>query len=1258
MLVKNFQHLNRPQTSGDVNGQTELRIVIRSGQHRGQRVRLMSAQSSIGSSMGCTLRAALPGVAPIHCWIQNSGRLTSLQANGYEVILNGRGVTHAILQPGDNLRLGTLELQIAECPHELTAAPLPELSLGAGAAIEMVDTLSHLVEEEQHFEDAPAVASEVSPTSRPTGDLQALRNERRIGHRRLKRALLQLREIQSRLQSLTYREQDLIAANRSLASLQSSERELLLTQIADHQTHGIKLSQQLVEAENQLRLEQAKGVTLLEQLQKTQAALSEAQTKAETLGQDVYSDQQALIQANQKAEEAHLEHVTFVKHAEHTLENTKKELAHHLAESLHLQSALIEQETRAKSLEEQVAILEKQLVELQAAAPLSPNAKLADQEDLRLQLEAERKQHEQEAAEFTAVRARLERELTCLAATVREFQAERISAMESSATCTEEERVAQEMAREELALLHHKRQAEQEEWTRVRTRFEQERLSLQAQVQQYENERQNLHGSALELQKQIEQLQDALAEKDWAIESLTQKHADAMQQLAIQQTHAQLEQAGRSEQAIQLQNVQQERDVLAEQVTTLQESLAKYQADLGVKEASLAEAQAQLNQLIEELNASGSEKSNTIQTLQQDLETLRQYVSEKEATWNDRSSLEQIDQLQKELEEQHQKFEEARLSSEALQEEHAATVQLVKELQSQLADQHSASNNSAASEELLAVVAQRDQQYAQLQLEQETLCEQLLVAEQKVQELSDKVEATEATLAAAQAELHQNAHTSTEIEKQWQSQIAELQSQLAEITSERQNLLDGVQGQSELATELEHTRQLLAECQLEKNRLHDERYELQHELKRLQEDLQNRQVVEEAVTPDHQEPAALLEEPNSRSDEARMAASAEDIRMSFSPFNWQAERERIMQSAREEASSYQEEAPQQAVQEPTPGSYQEPQAAYEQPFSAEEPQEGSVDSVLSRLMKAGVWKADESSSAESASTSSPFGTSRDGLVTERFRPEEYQHASENHEAEMPEEASPVAEEPVTKSADEEAYEAQLNDLRSSYHMPPPSGSYYKNEDSRPTSMTSPATSYSPPASQTSSEATEEGDESIESYMERLLNRVRGEAGTAPASDSGKITNPRMTKVNPEPEQNIRMTTTTADLVDHSEYIPRSQAPEQVHQLSALRELANTAARSAIEQHAKKNQRQTSANTNVAALGLAAGGVTLVAVAAYTGMWQVWVAAGGALVGSAVMGVTYLKDALVALQKPKAISEVQDSPAEANEEPTAQNDVEQ
>ncbi|MFO0884011.1 MAG: hypothetical protein U0894_07490 [Pirellulales bacterium] len=467
-------------------------------------------------------------------------------------------------------------------------------------------------------------------------------------------------------------------------------------------------------------------------------------------------------------------------------------------------------------------------------------------------------------------------------------------------------------------------------------------------------------------------------------------------------------------------------------------------------------------------------------------------------------------------------------------------------------------------------------------------------------------------------------------------------------------LLQNSQGQAELVSELDHTRQLLAECQLEKNRLHDERYELQHELKRLQEDLQARPVASVAVAVEPPASSEVIDEQGGRSDEARMAASAEDIRMSFSPFNWQAERERIMGAAREEASSYQEEAPQQLAQEPTQASHQEPQASHEQPTPAEEPSEGSVDSVLSRLMKAGVWKADESSSAGSTPAAPSLSTSRDGLVTERFRPEEYQHASEYHEPEVSDEATPIAEEPTAKTPDEAAYESQLNDLRSSYHMPPPSGSYYKNEESQSTSTPSASSSYSPPSG-SSSQASEEGDESIESYMERLLNRVRGEAGTAPAVDSGKVIKPRMAQIPQEPEQNVR--TMTADLVDHSEYVPRSQAPEQVHQLSALRELANTAARSAIEQHAKKNQRLTSVNTNIAAVGLAAGGLALGAVAAYTGMWQAWVAAGGAVGGSALLGGHFLKDAMGSLRKGNPANP-QEPSAEAQVESSSNADSEQ
>ena len=103
------------------------------------------------------------------------------------------------------------------------------------------------------------------------------------------------------------------------------------------------------------------------------------------------------------------------------------------------------------------------------------------------------------------------------------------------------------------------------------------------------------------------------------------------------------------------------------------------------------------------------------------------------------------------------------------------------------------------------------------------------------------------------------------------------------------------------------------------------------------------------------------------------------------------------------------------------------------------------------------------------------------------------------------------------------------------------------------------------------------DESIDNYMERLLKRVRGESTTdagawkqsQPASAISAASAiapaaaplptpaalPPPAQIAPEPE---------------SDYIPRTTAPEGTLGLSAMRDLANTAARTAIETHIRKH----------------------------------------------------------------------------------------
>lgn len=102
-------------------------------------------------------------------------------------------------------------------------------------------------------------------------------------------------------------------------------------------------------------------------------------------------------------------------------------------------------------------------------------------------------------------------------------------------------------------------------------------------------------------------------------------------------------------------------------------------------------------------------------------------------------------------------------------------------------------------------------------------------------------------------------------------------------------------------------------------------------------------------------------------------------------------------------------------------------------------------------------------------------------------------------------------------------------------------------------------------------AAPEQDESIESYMQRLLQRVRGPETTTSATKPAPVLQqplPEITAPTPQPavaaqpskeSQNMRL----------EDLSPRIKPPEQNINLVAMRELANTAARSAIDRHAKR-----------------------------------------------------------------------------------------
>ena len=133
------------------------------------------------------------------------------------------------------------------------------------------------------------------------------------------------------------------------------------------------------------------------------------------------------------------------------------------------------------------------------------------------------------------------------------------------------------------------------------------------------------------------------------------------------------------------------------------------------------------------------------------------------------------------------------------------------------------------------------------------------------------------------------------------------------------------------------------------------------------------------------------------------------------------------------------------------------------------------------------------------------------------------------------------------------------------------------------------------------------EESLDSYMARLLDRVRSVSGpaNAPATAKKSVSRPSPSAKQPvsapraaKPQAEVEQTATT---VDHprsapeklKDLSPRGVAPERAMSLSSMRELANVSAQTAINRHAKRQFRHAArSKLLVAGIGLVAGGILM------------------------------------------------------------------
>ena len=131
------------------------------------------------------------------------------------------------------------------------------------------------------------------------------------------------------------------------------------------------------------------------------------------------------------------------------------------------------------------------------------------------------------------------------------------------------------------------------------------------------------------------------------------------------------------------------------------------------------------------------------------------------------------------------------------------------------------------------------------------------------------------------------------------------------------------------------------------------------------------------------------------------------------------------------------------------------------------------------------------------------------------------------------------------------------------------------------------------------------DESIEDYMARLLKRVRGDQAARSYKESGAKADSDAadrldTTAEPAAVEDEVVTppaaVTPEPVAEPMQYTPRAVPPEFKANLAAMREIANSSARSAIETHHKSSGRQTSKFKLFSALGITAASSIALTVA--------------------------------------------------------------
>jgi peptidoglycan hydrolase CwlO-like protein len=1174
---------------------SELRFRVQGGEHHGRILRIAAVKCSIGSAAGCTLRLRGENIEPLHCLVLTGKNGTIVRRNSPRTYLNGGPFEDAALHVGDILRIGPVELAVVDCPRGVRSSSPPQASAPVDAS---------------YFEQAAANEQRIAE------EVNRVREQEQAERQRLALELDQAKE-------------QLLTVHKQLATAQQIHEQAVL----ESEKIAYQLREQHAQAMERLLVQQREELSEgLARENQFQSELRQAQQSAEELAdrqalaeQQAADDQQAILQLQQELRKERNQRqqergdaVTIQRELENALTLLQSEVEPQRGQISSTQQA-------GESTVQRIRELETHLDEARKLGKQGHEQGLAEQQRLQ--------------EEFTAVRNRLEFSIVSLTEQLQKREAELAAAHERSGECAGTLTHALDEARRDLRELQVQRSEEEVERTAFRTRLEEQLAGLTTRLAQQEKE-----------------LADGAAE-------LTELRHQAAQLDASQQMVGQLQEAS----IASLAAYQAERESWLTERNELQGQIGELQVVQRQQDAQRTATQLQLEEQLIGLTAKLVERDEALNHRDLELAELRpqgvqllaaqQTVRELESTQSTANAARQaeIEAWQAEkcmLESQKRELETVRCQLEAqcgsLESQRSETATQLRELQAQHGELQARSANLEAQCGTLqskcdSLETRRVELESQVTLAQETArrCEEM---EAQLADLRSKSEQAVAQEQAIHSYEEQVERWQSEAHK-WQLQAEEFTGQLA-LMRERCLSLEAQNAELQAAlhaagaansqqqtyefsrvqqeiqgTDLTEARAQLTQAQTQLANLRAEISAREETLARHETELRER---EAAWENSRREQAAALEERSQRiaaqiaQFEAEQAAFARQQATIIQQMSSLEDRVQELTTAGESRSfhaflgSTQTEAP----------VLQSDMALAQQTNDREV--SSDADEVSTRADSERPETRSEVDGAEVVplQSESDLSAAERDLVVQRLMLAVESKAGDGESlvsASIPANESAPEKTPYTPPSflDQAAELARQEDLAVATVQP----AYHKSSsDSHAAHPTNESPS---PAS------SDDEDESIEQYMNRLLSRVRG--GNATAESAPAIPRPQ-----PAPLPASAPVVASESTAEPEEYVPRTLVPEPPERLSLMRELANTAAKSAIHAHARKSQNREIKQKSLVALISLAGGTSLFITGCFTGSTIAYIGSVGFLTACCFMGLRAITGSFRQMrQKPQA-----------------------